>query len=188
MSINKNDRRVRRTKKLLRESLSELMLGKELHNITVRELTDKADIHRATFYVHYSDIYDLYEQMENEVVEEMSKIFVFDPSHTYEELFHTLIDYIYDNRIMFRAFFSEKGNHGFYTRISSYIEDRYLEIWKYETKQKKPTEESLFFIKYHIQGFQSIISKWAENNYVYPKEKIIDIVLKLDTNFDTIMY
>jgi Transcriptional regulator len=188
VSANKNDRRVKRTKRVLCEKLSELILEKELHKITVRELTTRADIHRATFYAHYSDIYDLYKQIENEVIEEMNKILVFDPSHTYEELIYMLIDYIYENSSMFRAFFSEKGNNGLYNRISSFIEDRYLEIWKYETKQQKPNEECLFFIRYHIQGFQSVIKRWAENNYAYPKEKLIDIALKLDTNFDLFVY
>jgi len=46
MSINnKEDRRVRKTKKSLREGLVELLQEKSIQNITVKELTDRADIH-----------------------------------------------------------------------------------------------------------------------------------------------
>jgi len=56
----KEDRRVRKTKKALREGLAELLTQKSIQKITVRELTDKVDIHRSTFYANYEDIYDLF--------------------------------------------------------------------------------------------------------------------------------
>lgn len=182
-NINKNDRRVRRTKKALREGLSELMLEKELRNITVQELADKADIHRATFYVHYSDIYDLYEQMENEIVKEIKAIIISEPKNTYEELFHTLIDYIYENSNVFRMFLSRKNGYSFYTRICDFIENDYLEFWQEESKEKQIDESWKFYVRYHVQGCLSVLSLWAEYNYAYPKEKIIDIIVNVDISF-----
>ena len=188
MNNTTDDRRVRKTKRALREGLSELMLEKELRDITVRELVDKSDIHRATFYVHYSDIYDLYEQMENEVTERINNIIVNDPTHSYDELFKTLIDYVYDNARMFRMFLMKTNNHSFQNRMSTLLVEKYLEIWKYETKNKKTTEEVVYLTNYHIQGCLSILSLWAEDNYNYSKEKITDIILKVDTNFDSLLY
>ena len=72
----KEDRRVRKTKKALREGLAELLVEKSLQNITVRELTDKVDVHRSTFYANFEDIYDLYNQMEDVVIQEISDILV----------------------------------------------------------------------------------------------------------------
>ena len=43
------DRRVRRTKARLRQALTELLREKDLRSITVRELTDRADVNRGTF-------------------------------------------------------------------------------------------------------------------------------------------
>lgn len=55
--MNENDRRVIRTKRLLKESLKELMLLHEDYvDISVKELCDKADINRRTFYLHYESI------------------------------------------------------------------------------------------------------------------------------------
>lgn len=56
------DRRVRKTKKQLRECLTRLLKEKKVQDITVRELTDMADLNRGTFYLHYRDVFDLLEK------------------------------------------------------------------------------------------------------------------------------
>ncbi|MBR2877181.1 MAG: TetR/AcrR family transcriptional regulator [Clostridia bacterium] len=67
--VNTNDRRVKRTKKLLRDSLFALLQKKSINEITVTELTEVADINRATFYFYYTDIFDMLEQIQNEAYE-----------------------------------------------------------------------------------------------------------------------
>ena len=53
MDEKKTDRRSLKTQKLIKEALAELLTEKELRQITVQEVSDKADIHRVTFYKHY---------------------------------------------------------------------------------------------------------------------------------------
>lgn len=188
MNTNTDDRRVRKTKKALREGLAELMMEKDLRSITVRELVDRIDIHRATFYTHYKDIYDLYEQIENAIYDELRNIIVSDPYHSYDDIFKVIIDYVYNNSKICRMFLSTNGNRSFYDRVSNFLENRYLEIWKYETKLDTVTEEVQFLIGYHIQGCLAIVSKWAESDYSYHKDKLADIILNIDTNFDKMLY
>ena len=54
----REDLRVRRTKKALADAFIDLLSKKTFDEITVNELCDAADIRRATFYKHYSDKYD----------------------------------------------------------------------------------------------------------------------------------
>ncbi|MEF9975988.1 MAG: TetR/AcrR family transcriptional regulator, partial [Oscillospiraceae bacterium] len=68
------DRRIRKTRKLLRESLLKLMSRKKLHDITVKELCEEADVNRGTFYAHYRDVYDLFAIMEDEIFDELSLV------------------------------------------------------------------------------------------------------------------
>ena len=68
------DSRVRRTKRLLRQGLTELLREKSIKKITVRELSERIDINRGTFYLHYKDIYDLVDQIEKELFDEFEKI------------------------------------------------------------------------------------------------------------------
>lgn len=51
----KPDPRVRRTRRSLRESLISLILEKDYDQITIQDITDRADLSRATFYLHYAD-------------------------------------------------------------------------------------------------------------------------------------
>lgn len=53
------DRRVRRTRQLLREALMELTLEHGYDRVTVQDILDRADVGRSTFYAHYRDKDDL---------------------------------------------------------------------------------------------------------------------------------
>ena len=61
------DRRVKRTKKALRDCLFQLLDEKSVENITVKELTTMADINRSTFYFYYKDIDDMIIQIQDEI-------------------------------------------------------------------------------------------------------------------------
>lgn len=68
------DKRIRRTKKLLRQALCELMKQKPFKNITVSDIVRQADINRGTFYAYYQDVYDLREKVENEMTNSLKQI------------------------------------------------------------------------------------------------------------------
>lgn len=59
MSAAAMDRRVRRTRELLRRALVELILERGYDRITVQHIIDRADVGRSTFYAHYTDKDDL---------------------------------------------------------------------------------------------------------------------------------
>lgn len=63
----KPDRRIRKTKSQLRAGLSKLMQHKSIKEITVKELVEEVDINRSTFYLHYTDIYNMLETIENDL-------------------------------------------------------------------------------------------------------------------------
>src|SRR5215468_11127196 len=55
----RGDLRVQRTQKLILDALLDLTVEKGFSNVTVRDITQKAGINRATFYRHYQDKFDL---------------------------------------------------------------------------------------------------------------------------------
>lgn len=184
--MNKNDRRVKKTKKALQYALAELMADKELRCITVQELVDKADIHRATFYSHYHDVYDLYEQLEKNVISELDEIITNDPTHIYEGVYKSLIDYIFDNSALFHMFLSGKENAGFQNNVYELIEKKYLNIWLYEEHRTVISDEMRFLTTYHIHGCLAIISAWVKENFSHSKEEILALIRKVNDNFDKI--
>ena len=186
MNTATDDRRVRKTKKALREGLADLMMEKDLRSITVRELVDKIDIHRATFYSHYTDIYDLYKQMEDGVVEELSAI-VGDITLSDEAFYETLISYVYDNAKLCRMFLSKNGTRSFLDRISSFLSEKYIAIWTGDAPDSKVIDELRYLVGYHISGCLDIISRWAESDFALSKEIIVEMVIKVDKNFDVLL-
>ena len=68
----KQERRYRRTEKMILDGLTTLLQSKSIKEISVRELSDLVDINRSTFYLHYADIYDLLEKTEERLLAELS--------------------------------------------------------------------------------------------------------------------
>ncbi|MCD8077523.1 MAG: TetR/AcrR family transcriptional regulator [Lachnospiraceae bacterium] len=64
----KTDRRILRTKKAIKTAFAELLARKSPNEITVTELAKAADINRKTFYNYYSDIYQVMDEIEDEIV------------------------------------------------------------------------------------------------------------------------
>ena len=67
----KIDRRVRKTRKALREAMQVLMSEKGYDQVTIEELTERADIGRTTFYLHYSAKQDLLLEQFDELLEQL---------------------------------------------------------------------------------------------------------------------
>ena len=95
------DRRVRKTRKQLRDCLILLLKEKKIQDITVRELTEMADLNRGTFYLHYKDVFDLLEQTETELLTEfyglVSRHSASDLKQGLSELFYEIYCLVYDN-------------------------------------------------------------------------------------------
>lgn len=79
------DLRIQKTRTHIFDAFIELREKYPLEKITVKELTERAQISKQTFYLHYHDVYDLSEQIEQSMIEEMLK----DISHPENILTHT---------------------------------------------------------------------------------------------------
>ena len=67
------DRREIKTKRSIKNAFLKLRSKKEIEQITIRELAEEAEISKATFYLHYRDIYDLSDTLGNEIIENLVK-------------------------------------------------------------------------------------------------------------------
>ena len=63
------DLREKKTKRKIRNAFFELRAKKPLERISIKELAELAEISKATFYLHYKDIYDLSEILQKEVID-----------------------------------------------------------------------------------------------------------------------
>ncbi|MBN1265557.1 MAG: TetR/AcrR family transcriptional regulator [Anaerolineales bacterium] len=104
------DRRVRRTKKQLSDALMALVLEKGYDAVRVQDITDRADVGRATLYLHYKDKADLLLNSLQETIEELFALIrenLTDP--TREELFQIAFTHAAENADLYRVLLSGQG-------------------------------------------------------------------------------
>lgn len=93
------DLRQQKTRRSIINAFLALRSEKPLEKITVKELSERAEIHKATFYLHYHDIYELSEELEQEIVGEIfqglsnPEDFLTNAEKLNEELYCLLISY-----------------------------------------------------------------------------------------------
>ena len=68
MLKNPQDRRARRTATQIKETMFSFLQKKPIHEITVSEICMTCQINRATFYDHYRDVFDLVQDMEQDML------------------------------------------------------------------------------------------------------------------------
>ena len=110
------DKRIRRTKKLLRQALTRLMQQKDFPSITVTDVVREADINRGTFYAHYRDVYDLRDKIEAEMIGDFRDLIAdIQPreTSTLEPVLTRAMDYLEENREIVTALVRGTGVEGF---------------------------------------------------------------------------
>jgi len=162
MESRKMDRRVRKTRMQLRAGLTQLMRQKPIKDITVRELAQLVDINRCTFYLHYRDIYDMVEQVEQEVFEEFETLV---PAHPPRELQNQPLPMLLDlynffsaNADLCAAFLSGNGDMAFVNKLIGLIRDRVLEYWLQE--KKLDTDQFDYYFSFMASGCIGMIREW----------------------------
>lgn len=163
MKNQKEDRRVKYTKMVLKESLIDLLSKKDIAAVTIKQICEKADINRATFYSHYADQYDLLRKIEDEFLENVKVyIAIFKQKKAdavLVEVLEKIFEYIKDNAKLCRHLLSQQGNLEFQKRIMMLIYDTNIVIKPGESLKKGEEEYMYSFI---ITGCVGVIHKWLE--------------------------
>ncbi len=93
------DKRKQKTQRAIKNAFLELRAKMPLERITVKELSDLAEISKATFYLHYADVYQLSEQLQHEVIQEILRSVTQDEKlltnieHTARQLYESFCGY-----------------------------------------------------------------------------------------------
>ncbi|WP_044974932.1 TetR-like C-terminal domain-containing protein [Ruminococcus sp. HUN007] len=175
--VNPRDRRVRKTEEQLVKGLTKLMKNKSIKNITVRELADEVDINRSTFYLHYKDIFDMVEKIENELAANLiSTLDELNNNHITQNI---LLDFlndtfetIYLNSELCAVLLSSNGDISFQKKLRDIIDTKTLEIVNTYLAGKATKDETLLITSFIINGILGIISTWLQNISLGTPEKM----------------
>ena len=177
-SKNTEDRRVRKTKKQLRQGLTELLEEKSAKDITVRELSDLVDINRGTFYLHYKDIFDMIEQIELEMFNDFYNVLA---KHTLKSLngkpLPMLIDvfrFVAEYSDMCKVLIGKNGDITFVNRLKDLVKVRCLNDWMkiFNTEKSQNFE---YFYSFIVSGCIGLLQNWLENGLTESPEQMASL-------------
>ena len=160
------DRRVLRTKKNIRQAFLHLLSEKSLSQITVKELSDLADINRKTFYMYYSNIEDIFAELEDELVLKLVHVFekelfqkeMFDSYSFFENLNRTIQEDIDLYRIL---------NHSdLLPHLIQRAKNALIEVFfrKYNIPADSDNERYILYAEYAASGILSMYTKWFSSD------------------------
>lgn len=174
----KNDRRVRKTEKALKQALSTLLKHKSINSVSVTELTNLADINRGTFYLHYSDVYDLLYRSEDEILDELKETVNKYPPNFIEDkpekLFSELYRLCLKNSDIIYILISENGDIRFLNRLKKLTRERFLSDWKDYFKENKLEKFSAYY-EFIVGGCLSLIQYWFNSGLHETPEELARI-------------
>lgn len=112
--MNKQPERTARTRQALIDSFWELYSSKDISKITIKEITTNAGFYRSTFYEYFGSVYDVLEEIENNLVDEFRNMLpqMLSARNT-EEAFAHIYDMYERNGIYLAVLFGPNGDHKF---------------------------------------------------------------------------
>lgn len=169
------DRRWLKTKRAVKTALVELMAEKDISQISVKELAQKADINRKTFYTHYNSIYDIFDEIENEMIQNLQRLiqerdFTNRGFDTYP-LFKALNDLIYEDFDFYQNLLSHASAHGpLINKIKNVLQEEFLRTA--QDKVKALPDQFLYVIEFISSGIISMYVLWFDSDQKIPLEEL----------------
>ena len=180
------DLRIKRTKNAVRAAFLSLRRKKPIERITVTELAAHAGINKATFYLHYADIYALSDEIEDRLIDEiLADIggfggFASDPQACTQKVLHAFVE----RRGELSAIFS--GSR--YGLFSQKIERR-IKTALFDSAPEYSTHENSLVLSFCIQGIFHTLAQTdgapSEDDYALISELSLELIsrIKPDNTF-----
>ncbi|WP_313567348.1 TetR/AcrR family transcriptional regulator [Acetoanaerobium noterae] len=185
-----NDERVIKTKKLIKTALSELIQEKGFDHVSITDLTQRANINRGTFYLHYQDKYDLLEKFENEVLDDINtnaenyiksiKDIDFlgeDFSNEIKPFINKIFTYIKENYIIMKVILGPKSDMRFQNKIKKALNILLTEKgWDNYFDSQNTFVTKNYFISYLVSAHIGVIRQWIDSGMNESAENMAEMI------------
>ncbi|WP_193726543.1 TetR/AcrR family transcriptional regulator [Paenibacillus guangzhouensis] len=172
------DPRIKRTLLVIRDAMIGLMHEKGFEHVTVRDITQRAEINRATFYRHYVDKYELLDKIVEDRMTEFTTAISLPSDFTFEDLsldpetppssFICLFEHIAQHAMFYRLMLSDKGIPGFAGRMEQIIRESFyhrLQLAERDTLAVKTPMELV--ARYATSAHLGLMTYWLEAGMPY---------------------
>ncbi|MBM7704343.1 TetR/AcrR family transcriptional regulator [Metabacillus iocasae] len=157
------DRRKKYTQMVLKESLLALIKEKPIANITVKELCERADINRSTYYAHYASPYELLYAIEEEFMGELVQTlnqYNFSKEEEAIQMMVKLFEFMADKSDICLVLFSENNDMHFQNKGMQITQEYVFDNWILDKKLDKETYDYLNL--FLVSGSMYVIKNWLE--------------------------
>lgn len=184
----KDDRRILRTRKLLRESMVQLIMERGYDDISIQDVTDKANLGRATFYLHYHEKDDLLADVMRQQFDEFTYIApsTIPPKAKAVELkrIQQLFDFAESRYDLFRIMMIGKGSMVASRYLHQAVRDGYRrDIDRIqEACGIVPAISRDFIENYYAGSLISLIFWWLDNEMPYKSSEMAEMYMKVSTH------
>ena len=199
----KSDRRIRQRKKAVHEALLQLLEEKKLTEISIVELTERADINRKTFYNHYRDLYAVLDEIEDEWVDRLmnnlkhelqvaGRELIIDENATISQLserisaisqpfFKTMMRELKDNADYLKILLNSDGR----SKILRKIVDRDRELLRELLGERNVNYVWIdYFLTFIIDGLIAVVNQWFEDGCRTSEEEMAEFFGLIFTSGD----
>lgn len=177
--VSPNDPRILRTRLLIRSAFLDLIREKGFDAVSVQDITDRATLNRATFYLHYQDKHDLMESLIQEVLDELSVLpMPFVPARSQEAdperlsaFFVGLFQHVAQHADFYRVMVVEESVAPFAQQMQTYIEQFGLR-WFARARSRQfsvPPEVVMSFLS---GAYMGMIKLWLKQSMPTSPEEI----------------
>jgi AcrR family transcriptional regulator len=178
------DLRVRRTHKLLWEALMALMTERAFEEITVKEICERAMVHRTTFYKHYEDKYALLEQgmrqMYDALVAEVHvppSAFSVDHPPPY---FIRLFEHVAEHQQFYKLMLCGEGIGRFQKLVKAYlVEQGEAKVRELTQANQQLAVPPAMYMQYVAGAVISTLAWWLEHNMPHSPGRMAQYLLLL---------
>lgn len=168
------DKRCRKTRKAIKTSLMKLMCEKDISDITITEISEEADINRKTFYSHYRDLYDILDEIENELIEKLFQILdnadIIRSMYNPYPLLNELTAEINKDLEFYKLLVRTKNYNSLFDKIQDIFKKRFLEM----TKDTLAADRAIlsFIIDFISSGITSAYKEWVNSDQGISLERL----------------
>ncbi len=191
MDEKKVDRRINRTRRLLRSAFLELILEKGYDAVTVEDITARADLGRTTFYLHYKDKEDLLvksiESIAAELIERLPPA-AYNVANPHVQASEGVTDAILvtfqhaaENAQLYRIILRGEGATRAHRQFHAIIREKAVELIVERVKVGRlhPQVPMEVFANYFAGTLLATITWWLEANIPYPPEEMTEMFRRM---------
>lgn len=177
------DRRTEKTKRAIVKTFLELLEQKPHSRITVAEISRGADLGRGTFYLHYRDVYDLFTQLENELMSDLEALYDASyPCYKMENLLKLsdeITAYMENNRELFIRLYYNRQEGGGMQKVKRFFVEKLVNENSGENSTYSRTE-AIFL----VAGIMGVLESWIGEGMEEPRhlvaQSLYDVLVRMD--------